>query len=1132
MKKKQTLELNKLARILTPLLLSLSSISSHAISIDLGVDANTSRGSSTSGLLLGSTNCSTHAEYRFKTNTTVNNSKLDILVTVLDQSNLHATDCINYRNGSIYVLFDAPNQQKIYTDLEIKLVESDTNTPVVVNSLTAIFADLDANSSNPNANQTDDVYLSDGARVSLDRQTHVRYEPDTSLSTDAGVNYESGVLRGRADANCSSNDGKCVGTATWLNTSTINLRLQNNFSTNKHMEISFNLDDASEVDFGTDKGDAPNSYLGATHIISPLISLGDGLFPDHDETDQYSSNATGDDTDPTIVDFSSDDDSGPECSAEGNSSESNDHSSSDHDDSDHASDHSSNKNNDHSSSDHDDSDHASDHSSNDNNSQSTNNCNAKNIDNGDDSNQESDDHSSKLSDDHSNDHSSDHSNDHGSDHSSDHGSDDPQGEENPGSGSNNESNVTSKINYDDEESVLLINEVDSRDNYNLDVKVNNETNKTATLTGWIDLDRNGSFDSDEATSLDVAAGTIASTTRLTWNDIPTDIKNGKSYLRLRFTTDSNIDKYSPGTFIAQDGEVEDYTVTINVPSACSALDQNDNVNVSLTPISTLKSNNLFLLATNNTSNRTGKITAYRIGSDSFPSNTESWEASDAMERQNQRGSRIYSTSSSGSKILFKNLQDAAFNNAGGIPDNDMIIASIETAIMGSISPNSNLAILGNKVNPSLYLNDPHYKIFYHSTISQHSSSHGATIPSLVLSTSDDGFLYAFRQEDGNLSWGWTPRSLVQEMNKPATFNGQHFMQGTVDIKDVKTDTTYATYVIGSYKDGLGQYVLKLNNDSSLNSIIWDIDYSSENTSSSPNHGKRAYFKDALGKTYMAYIVTNTSDVSTLHIRSIADASINHSVTLAFNATSSPYITAADNTLYLGDSNGNIYSAPLLVTSGADKGYLNSIQTLTSSLAPVTSKVGSMHSSDSSAVTFIGKSGVYLRAQSEDRLTLFKQSTRSSWTRKWSTTIGEGGRWGIDPATSSSVLTADTDITALPRNAVITDEAYIVANSLVLPVSVSASSGSCSSAYYYLYNLSNGHFPIKRFYHTSDDSAITGRISLGNGSAKHMLLAQQPASKKLIGLGLSDQKTDGSTGLNASFYFEDRVQTGIRSWKEL
>lgn len=106
---------------------------------------------------------------------------------------------------------------------------------------------------------------------------------------------------------------------------------------------------------------------------------------------------------------------------------------------------------------------------------------------------------------------------------------------------------------------------DARD-YSLNVTVNNTSGSTARLVGWIDFDRSGAFDSDEAISVNVASGASNKIVALTWNNLPGDVLPGDTYVRLRLTTDSSIATGTANTSLptgtADDGEVEDYAITI------------------------------------------------------------------------------------------------------------------------------------------------------------------------------------------------------------------------------------------------------------------------------------------------------------------------------------------------------------------------------------------------------------------------------------------------------------------------------------------------------------------------------------------------------------------------------------------
>jgi hypothetical protein len=103
--------------------------------------------------------------------------------------------------------------------------------------------------------------------------------------------------------------------------------------------------------------------------------------------------------------------------------------------------------------------------------------------------------------------------------------------------------------------------------YSLDVSVynNNPYNQTWPLWGWIDFNRDGTFDCNEYAEVNVPPGTGLQTVTLTWSGI-TGLVTGQSYIRLRieqyddFATDCS--NAFTGTRAFGSGEIEDYTVTI------------------------------------------------------------------------------------------------------------------------------------------------------------------------------------------------------------------------------------------------------------------------------------------------------------------------------------------------------------------------------------------------------------------------------------------------------------------------------------------------------------------------------------------------------------------------------------------
>ncbi|MEV6104418.1 GEVED domain-containing protein [Streptomyces sp. NPDC051940] len=94
--------------------------------------------------------------------------------------------------------------------------------------------------------------------------------------------------------------------------------------------------------------------------------------------------------------------------------------------------------------------------------------------------------------------------------------------------------------------------------YQLTVPVNNATGRAATLAGWVDFDRDGTFDAGERALVPVPAG--ATSVDLAWTGLTGGVA-GDSYVRLRLYEGTVADP-QPSGFVATAGEVEDYQVKI------------------------------------------------------------------------------------------------------------------------------------------------------------------------------------------------------------------------------------------------------------------------------------------------------------------------------------------------------------------------------------------------------------------------------------------------------------------------------------------------------------------------------------------------------------------------------------------
>ncbi|MEP7137055.1 MAG: GEVED domain-containing protein, partial [Chloroflexota bacterium] len=118
---------------------------------------------------------------------------------------------------------------------------------------------------------------------------------------------------------------------------------------------------------------------------------------------------------------------------------------------------------------------------------------------------------------------------------------------------------------DDEDGIATLNTLSVGDTtYSATVSVLNTSGATRVLQGWIDFNKNGTFETGEFTSANVL--NAATTATLTWSGLPV-LTVGQSYLRLRLNdgalTDSGATAYDDRSIgRAGSGEVEDYALTI------------------------------------------------------------------------------------------------------------------------------------------------------------------------------------------------------------------------------------------------------------------------------------------------------------------------------------------------------------------------------------------------------------------------------------------------------------------------------------------------------------------------------------------------------------------------------------------
>lgn len=558
----------------------------------------------------------------------------------------------------------------------------------------------------------------------------------------------------------------------------------------------------------------------------------------------------------------------------------------------------------------------------------------------------------------------------------------------------------------------------------------------------------------------------------------------------------------------------------------------------------LKTKDHIIIPSSSISPLEGHLRAYEVDASGAPKSVSVWDAATRMTLES-RTNKLYSSDSSGTKIRFKDLKENAFgtssNNYNDIleytldpsyNDGKYLSGRKNNTFLGGISRHNGIVLLNNSMDTFRYLDDTDYQAYYTNTV--------ALRDTRVLVSSDDGFLYAFDDKSGDLAWAWIPPSLVTELGNYKSFQSHHFMRGQIDVVDLKASNKYQSYIVGSYKGGLGHYVLKLDEQSAsksnLQSVVWDSD-NSKSFVSSPNHGQMEYFRDDQGETYISYVMTKANNKSTLFIRSLTSNAVELQIELNFNATSTPFVmidfkrhnAPARKTLYLGDDSGNFYTASLLNKEGT----LASSDSITAELEGSSSVLSSL---SDDPIRFIGVSmsssdrRYYLRVQSDTNITIFKYYTNEAlWKRVWASHENGSDQWAEDGTHKEN----PSVVQQLPLGAFISDNAYIVGDSVVLPVNVPDAIGkSCyGKAFYYLYKLTDGSFPQNSFF-KADNSSITGNIALGNGYPRRLVLSDILDKDVLAGFGHADQIKDSTTGVNEIFFIRDSLTTGIRSWRIL
>ncbi|MDM8176444.1 CshA/CshB family fibrillar adhesin-related protein, partial [Olivibacter sp. 47] len=114
---------------------------------------------------------------------------------------------------------------------------------------------------------------------------------------------------------------------------------------------------------------------------------------------------------------------------------------------------------------------------------------------------------------------------------------------------------------DDEDGIVFEPLPTNATSYSTDAIVENSSGSTAYLVGWVDFNKNGTFEETEGAAATVANG--ATTATLNWTGL-SGLTAGPTYARFRISTSPNLTVANPNGSV-DNGETEDYLLTIVEP---------------------------------------------------------------------------------------------------------------------------------------------------------------------------------------------------------------------------------------------------------------------------------------------------------------------------------------------------------------------------------------------------------------------------------------------------------------------------------------------------------------------------------------------------------------------------------------
>ncbi len=471
----------------------------------------------------------------------------------------------------------------------------------------------------------------------------------------------------------------------------------------------------------------------------------------------------------------------------------------------------------------------------------------------------------------------------------------------------------------------------------------------------------------------------------------------------------------------------------------------------------------------------GTLEAHAITATGAIDPTPVWDVNTLMTTA-QRTATLY-TSPGGTLTNFMSVADSEFAIPATSPLTGAIIKGYTIdpnfsggtylagrradALLGRLS-NAAPMSLGNIMSAELVV-DPAYLTY----------ANGLPVDSkITVFSSNDGFLYAVGQADGVqpglIRWAWMPSEFLQRLKNFNTFQGSKTMDGDLRVADIKVGAGFKRVVLGVADGGSLHYALEVSAMGGLSRVLWSDFHPT--AASDPKTAPQVWRKT--GVSYAVY-VTGT----TLRIRNIdTGATTDRSLAGLSLSGSIRGLHIRGDSAFLGTAEGQIFESNL-VTGAAPV----AVGTMKSSGGGTVSEVGVL-----SITTAVIDGAVHLVAQSTLRMTVFSRTlgNTGAFTRLWSAFAGGS-------ETSPSLA----PVAGLPPSGRFSASPVIVEGVIFAPVTIDGTGikTACvlGDAKLYFYNLGAGTFPAGLIYDRDLNVPVTGAISLGQGDALGVRLAQFP-----------------------------------------